>query len=270
MNSKDRYIFIAIMLFLGLSLFVELIYFRSTSKDVNVVVTNSGEVDSRTQVPNEAFEREVVYTKGGQNLSGYLCKPKGQGPFPAVVYNHGGEGGSIGGAPRETCDFLARSNFVGFSPIRRKDKDLDKNLTDVKTAVDYVKRLAYVDKDHIGIMGFSRGGLLTYMVAAEKEFVAQIIMASAPPGKVELDKLAKKFSSPTLLLVSKNDTSKNNSEKQDHLAVAKQMKSAIETAEKEVELIIYPPYKENGHLMFFEIGDYWDDVLKFLTKNLKK
>ena len=151
-----------------------------------------------------------------------------------------------------------------------KEKDLDKNLTDVKTAVDYVKRLAYVDKGHIGIMGFSRGGLLTYMVAAEKEFVAQIIMASAPPGKVELDKLAKKFSSPTLLLVSKNDTSKNNSEKQDHLKIAKDMKAIIEVAEKEVDLIIYPPYKENGHLMFFEVGDYWDDVLKFLTKNLKQ
>ena len=51
--------------------------------------------------------------------------------------------------------------------------------------------------------------------------------------------------------------------------IAKQMKSVLETAEKEVELTIYPPYKENGHLMFFEIGDYWEDVIEFLTKNLQ-
>lgn len=258
------------MLFLGWILFVEIIYFRSQSRDINEVVTNVGEEGSRERVPNEAFEKQVVYTKGGLNLSGFLCKPKGQGPFPAVVYNHGGTGEVIGGAPKETCDFLARSNFVGFSPIRRKDTDLDKNLSDVQVAVDYVKRLAYVDGGHVGIMGFSRGGLLTYITATENEFAAHIIMASAPPGKVNLNKLAKSFSGPTLILVSKNDTPKNNSEKQNHVAVAKQMKSALEAAEKEVELIIYPSFKENGHLMFFEIGDYWEDVIEFLNKNLKE
>lgn len=237
---------------------------------MNEVVTNIGEVDPQGQVPNEAFEREVVYTKGGLNLSGYLCKPKGQGPFPTVVYNHGGGGGVIGGAPEETCDFLARSNFVGFSPIRRKDNDLDKNLSDVLTAVDYVKGLEYVDNSHIGIMGFSRGGLLTFIAAGQGgDFAVTIIMASAPPGKSDLDSLAKKFSGPTLILVSKNDTPENNNEKQDHVIVAKQMKDTLEAAEKEVELTIYPPYKENGHLMFFEIGDYWDDVIEFLEKHLR-
>jgi len=258
------------MLFLGLVLFGELIYFRSLSRDTHEVVTNIGETDSREPVLNEAFERKVVYTKGGLNLSGYLCKPKGQGPFPAVVYNHGRTGEVIGGAPEETCDFLARSNFVGFSPVRRKDNDLEKNLDDVKVAVDYVKGLAYVDKDNVGIMGFSRGGLLTFITASDSEFAAHIIMASALPGKVNLNKLAKKFSGPTLILVSKNDTPKNNDEKKNHVAIAKQMKSALETAEKEVELTIYPPYKENGHLMFFEIGDYWEDVIEFLNKNLKE
>ena len=34
-----------------------------------------------------------------------------------------------------------------------------------------------------------------------------------------------------------------------------------------MEFILYPPYKNDGHRMFFEIGGYWKDVLKFLDAN---
>src|SRR3989304_4583153 len=38
--------------------------------------------------------REVVYTTTPETLKGYLCRPSGAGPFPAVAYNHGGLGGN--------------------------------------------------------------------------------------------------------------------------------------------------------------------------------
>ena len=34
------------------------------------------------------------------------------------------------------------------------------------------------------------------------------------------------------------------------------------------KLIVYPPYKRDGHRMFFEIGGYWKDVVKFLDQNI--
>ena len=48
-----------------------------------------------------AAER-ISYRSGGLTLAGYLCLPVGPGPFAAVVYNHGGVGDRVGGAPRET------------------------------------------------------------------------------------------------------------------------------------------------------------------------
>jgi dienelactone hydrolase len=59
----------------------------------------------------------VVYSQSEGGLSGYLAVPKGQGPFPAVVYNHGGLGNKIGGPPEQTAEALARAGFVGFSPM---------------------------------------------------------------------------------------------------------------------------------------------------------
>ncbi|MBM3559045.1 MAG: dienelactone hydrolase family protein, partial [Alphaproteobacteria bacterium] len=34
----------------------------------------------------------VVYTAAPGPLNGYLCRPAGPGPFPGVVFNHGGVG----------------------------------------------------------------------------------------------------------------------------------------------------------------------------------
>ncbi|MFV2045556.1 MAG: prolyl oligopeptidase family serine peptidase [Anaerolineales bacterium] len=113
-----------------------------------------------TSVQFASGSSQVVYQIGTYELKGYLCVPEGEAPFPAVVYNHGGLGDQIGGAPAETCGALARDGFVGFSPIRRPTASLQEHLDDVFAGVDYVKGLGYVDPDRLAVMGFSRGGMV--------------------------------------------------------------------------------------------------------------
>ncbi len=124
---------------------------------------------------------EVIYNDE-LNLFGYLCTPRGIGPFPAVIFNHGGLGEVIGGAPEESCQALAEEGIVGFSPIRRQTIPFDGHVDDVQTAIDFVKSLEYVDSERLGLMGFSRGGLLTFIVSSQRsDLQAAIIMASALP-----------------------------------------------------------------------------------------
>ena len=111
-----------------------------------------------------ASSEKVIYSAGESTLSGSLCKPDGTGPFPVVVYNHGGAGPIIGGAPEETCTALAEAGFVGFSPIRRLTRSLYGHLDDVNNAVDYVKSLPYVQHSRIGLIGFSRGAMLFFLI----------------------------------------------------------------------------------------------------------
>ena len=86
----------------------------------------------------------------------------------------------IGGSPDETCAALAKAGFVGFSPIRRPTTIGPEHLDDILAAVDYVAALPYVDRDRLGIMGFSSGGRFTYRAAVERGgFKAVIIMASS-------------------------------------------------------------------------------------------
>ncbi|GMR11045.1 MAG: hypothetical protein BMS9Abin28_1869 [Anaerolineae bacterium] len=208
---------------------------------------------------------EVVYRTGEYELKGYLCLPKGEPPFPAVIYNHGGLGDQIGGAPAETCEALAEAGFVGFSPLRRPTMSMEGHLDDVLAGVDYVKDLGYVDLDRLAIMGFSRGGLLTFMAGtvAPDDFKAIVIMA--PAVKILEGYLAEagKISAPVLLLVSENDNVQQN-----HIRSSQELNQALLSAEKQVEFLILPPYQDDGHMIFFEVGEYWKYVSQFLQEHL--
>jgi dipeptidyl aminopeptidase/acylaminoacyl peptidase len=211
---------------------------------------------------------QAVYRTGEYTLQGKLCKPEGPGPFPAVIYNHGGLGTIIGGAPEPSCTLLAEAGFVGFSPIRRQTRPLFGHLDDVMAAVDYVKNLAYVDPGRLGIMGFSRGAILTYLAATERrDFKAVIIMGAAVHRALNLSK-ADAVSAPVLLLVAENDTGSHRTLDRNTHAGTLRLNRALKDAGKDVRLIVYPPYGDDGHMLFFTIEDYWDDVIAFLKRHV--
>lgn len=195
-----------------------------------------------------------------------LCVPDLPGPLPAVVYNHGGLGDKIGGAPAETCAALAQAGYVGFSPIRRQTVQMEGHLDDVMAAIDYVLALEYVDGSRLGVMGFSRGGFLTFTAATRRpDFAAVVIMAPAPARGPYAGSLSQgsNITAPVLFLVAENDTVQA-----DHIASTQSYYDAIASGGNQPELIVYPPYGNDGHNMFFEIGAYWADVVRFLDANL--
>ena len=201
-------------------------------------------------------------------LNGNLCKPEGSGPFPAVIFNHGGAGTIIGGAPEETCAALAKAGFVGFSPIRRPTRPLSGHLDDVNEAVDYMKGLPFVNANRIGIMGFSRGGMLTYQAAARsRDFKAVVIMAVAVNRALNLNEAAS-ISAPVLILVTENDTGSRRTRGMNTFEGTLQLMQAFKAAGKNARLIVYPPFSNDGHTLFFSVGSYWPDVIKFFKQHL--
>ena len=213
----------------------------------------------------------VTYRAGDPTLTGYLCKPDGPGPFPAVVYNHGGLGHVIGGAPRETCRALAASGFVGFSPIRRQTRPLHGHLDDVMAALGYVRGLDAVDPGRLGMIGFSRGGLLTFMAETSgKDLRAVVIMASAlGRGHLEAEVAdAGAVTAPVLILVAENDAGSRRTMGQDLVRASRRIDRELQAAGRPSRLIVYPPHGEDGHSLFFTVGPYWADVEMFLNDHL--
>jgi len=215
--------------------------------------------------------REVVYTTTPETLKGYLCRPAGTGPFPAVAFNHGGVGNIMGGAPKETCQALAAAGFVGFAPNRRQTQSLAGHPEDVQAGLAFLLALDDVDRNRVAMVGFSRGGALTFIAAARGAPIkAAVIMASAmPPAQsgFTLDD-APKIRVPVFLLVAANDTGSKKTLGQNTMETMRRMSAALTAAGNTPKLTIYPGYGSDGHEMFFEIGAYWKDVVEFLKERL--
>ena len=139
------------------------------------------------------------------------------------------------------------------------------------TAVNYLKNSTFIDKNRIGIMGFSRGGMLTYQAAARSnDFKAVIIMATAMgKGRRGLDLHdTDSIKVPLMVLVAENDTGSRRTHGTNTVEGTKKLARALEEAGKDVKLIIYPPYGSDGHTFFFSVGKYWPDIINFLKKHL--
>jgi dipeptidyl aminopeptidase/acylaminoacyl peptidase len=149
----------------------------------------------REVLANDAYTRsEVTYPSGSVTVSGVLLRPRGKGPFPAVVLNHGHIEPSIyvtgQGLMREQ-DFLARAGFVVLHTDYRghaasdpaSDQSIETRLgytRDTINAVQSVKRLRYVDPDKVAMLGRSMGGGVTLNALVVKPGLVRAAVVFAP------------------------------------------------------------------------------------------
>ena len=130
----------------------------------------------RRESTDGAYTRDqVTYPSGDVTVSGVLLRPRGRGPFPAVVLNHGYIDPEVyvtGQGLRREQDFLARAGFVvlhtdyrghaASDPTPLRDRETRLGYTrDTINAVESVKRLPYVDRDRVAMLGRSMGGGVT-------------------------------------------------------------------------------------------------------------
>jgi dipeptidyl aminopeptidase/acylaminoacyl peptidase len=149
----------------------------------------------RQILANEAYTRhEVTYPSGSVTVSGVLLRPRGKGPFPAVVLNHGYIEPSIyvngQGLMREQ-DYLARAGFVVLHTDYRghassdpaSDRVRESRLgytRDAINAVQSVKKEGYVDPDRVAMLGRSMGGGVTYNALVAKPGLVRAAVVFAP------------------------------------------------------------------------------------------
>ncbi len=212
---------------------------------------------------------ELFFPVDSRRARAYLAIPSGDGPFPAVVFLHGGLGSRIGGDPAAVADALADAGFLGFAPIRGSALAMKESVLETAAALSFVTGLRKADSTRLAIVGFSRGGLLAFMSSTARRDLKAVVLLAPARGRGALRRSlvhAKNVSAPTLILVSKNDN-----RQADHVSIARQIHASLQQSEKQTELIIYPPWENDGHRLFFKVRpSYWKDVQKFLTVHLNR
>jgi acetyl esterase/lipase len=128
------------------------------------------------------LEAIAPVARDGYRGRGFLRKPPGPGPFPAVVVIHGGLVTLPSDRVRELAlsvqpsRFLAAGYVVAVITYRSRDDDPQStvSLADSLAAVAHVRQLSYVDRDSVVVSGCSGGGDLALEVAAATDVAAII------------------------------------------------------------------------------------------------
>lgn len=155
---------------------------------------------NRPQTPKPPFpyrSEEVEYFNKDKSLrfGATVTIPNGAGPFPAAVLITGSGPQNRDEEIMEHKIFAVIADHLtrkGFMVLRADDRGVGKstgNFEDATTAdfaadaashVDYLLTLPETDKNKIGLIGHSEGGMIAPMVAAERKDIHFIVLLAGP------------------------------------------------------------------------------------------
>ncbi len=133
----------------------------------------------------------ITYRSSGLAETAYLAKPPGKGSrWPVLIFLPGG--GGINGRVLKYISRLASEGpfnilavqYRGLDGSEGKDEYGGRDVNDILSLISVARRLPFARKQ-IGLLGFSRGGMMAY-VALKKGAVVQVAaVVSAPTDMAE-------------------------------------------------------------------------------------
>lgn len=151
---------------------------------------------SASSVARAETSEDITIMNGNRAVPATVVTPDGDGPFPAVVMNHGHGGGrQEGGGFAKLAKALAdagimtiRMDFPGTGDSKApfSDGSLSNMISDSNASLAYLLDNYPADPDRLGILGYSMGGRLALTIAASADNpykAVGLLAPSANPGK---------------------------------------------------------------------------------------
>lgn len=121
---------------------------------ISTVEAQSANVDAET----------VKYRSGQFDISGYLTRPKGAGPYPGVIVIHENRG--LNEHIRDVARRFATEGFVALAPDLAVERlPLMGVIDDLRAGLEFLARAPGVDPARLGSVGFCWGGWRSFMLA---------------------------------------------------------------------------------------------------------
>lgn len=130
----------------------------------------------------EEIQQLYVLSYDGVYIPAALRKPAGNGPFPAVLFIHGG----VGGSGLKAAEAMLRGRvpahfhqlgYVGLATDYRRFHFGEDEIRDIVAAYQKLESLPFVDKNRIAVIGGSHGGYLAQMLATRVQPAATVSFA---------------------------------------------------------------------------------------------
>ncbi len=137
----------------------------------------------------------ITYLSDGLKINGLLVKPKKKGKYPCVIYNRGGnrEFGALkiahgaitlGQIAKEGYVVIA-SQYRGNGGSEGQEEFGGKDVNDVIILTEVLKEIEEADSENIGMYGWSRGGMMTYIALTNTENIKAAVVGGAVSDNYE-------------------------------------------------------------------------------------
>ncbi|WP_282143187.1 alpha/beta hydrolase family protein [Cellulophaga baltica] len=124
----------------------------------------------------------ITYESDGQKVRGLLIEPKKKGKYPVVIFNRGGNRDFAQltvGTMIMYCSKIAEQGYVIIgSNYRKKDEFGGEEINDVLNLTETVKEIEKADPNCIGMFGWSRGGMMTYLALQKSNKIKTAIVGN--------------------------------------------------------------------------------------------
>jgi len=130
----------------------------------------------------------ITYLSDGLKVKGYLAVPKKPGKYPCVIFNRGGnrEFGAITdivflrliGKLAASGYVVAASQYRGNAGGEGEEEFGGKDVNDVLNLIPFFSQLPQADTSRIGMFGWSRGGMMTYLALTKTTKIKAAVVGS--------------------------------------------------------------------------------------------
>lgn len=161
-------------------------YNWENDSDITKIILNNGQLKEKYQYLNNVKIEKITYESDGLKVKAYLVQPIHSINNPCIIYNRGGnkEFGKL--TTKKAVFILARvaswgyvvagSQYRGNDGGEGKEEFGGKDVNDVLNLIPLFDHVKTSDTSKMGIYGWSRGGMMTYLTLTKtNKFKAAVV-----------------------------------------------------------------------------------------------
>jgi dipeptidyl aminopeptidase/acylaminoacyl peptidase len=146
-----------------------------------LLVSSLFQNSSTAQKPNT--EQTIWYVSDGLRVKARAFWPAGKGPFPGIVFGHGGVDGLSDSSIRR-CRELVKAGFAVFAPSYRGEDGSQGTVevakgevNDVLNGLEVFKQDSRLDSSRVAMMGTSHGALIGLLAVSRSDQFRALVFA---------------------------------------------------------------------------------------------
>ncbi|MFT7196412.1 MAG: dipeptidyl aminopeptidase/acylaminoacyl peptidase, partial [Marinoscillum sp.] len=131
----------------------------------------------------------ITYLSDGLKINGFLIRPKSEGTYPCIIYNRGGnrDFGALNvgysvllfGALASQGYVVIASQYRGNGGSEGQEEFGGKDVNDITILPEVLKQIQGADTEKIGMYGWSRGGMMTYIALTKMDKINAAVVGGA-------------------------------------------------------------------------------------------